>query len=81
MKQSKRNVESFLEAQDQYNQMTAAGSQNLKVSENKKTKRPSPSFQPNNKEEVSSLLSNKSALSKHEVGIVFCNISIAISIK
>ena len=70
LKQSKRNVESFLEAQDQYNQMTAAGSQNLKVSENKKTKRSSPSFQRNDKEEMSLLQSSKSELTERDVSIV-----------
>ena len=78
LKQSKRNVESFLEVQDQYNQTAAAGSQHLKASENKKTKRPSISFHRNNKEEVSSLLSNKSALSKHDVCILFFNIGIVV---
>ena len=78
LKQSKRNVEGFLEVPDQYNQTPAAGSQHLKASENKKRKRPSPAFHSNNKEEVSSLLSNKSALSKHDVCIVFCNIDIVV---
>ena len=70
LKKSKRNVESFLEVQDQCNQTTTSRSQHLEISENKKTKRSSPSFQRNDKEEVSLLQSSKSELTERDVSIV-----------